>query len=103
MISASRAVVGGAGGSGRFSSWERELLLVVGRVGEVLADDEHDIDVHRGLRIVAVGEGSPDLHDTAFEVGEIVLILGAGAFDGRFGRLAAGLASSGLLFLAAGG
>ena len=73
------------------------LLLVVGGIGDETSDDEHDLDFHGSLEVVALLKAPSAFHDAAFRVGEVVLVFGTGAWLGWFWGFATGLAS-GLLF-----
>ena len=74
------------------------MLFVVGLIGDVLADDEHFRNLYGGSGVVALLEAAAHFHDTAFGVGEVVLVLIARAFLGRLGGSAAWL-FAGALFL----
>lgn len=61
----------------------RELLLVVGRIGHLLGDDNLTGRIHRGLRVVPLYEPIRGLHDPAVGIGKIAL----GPIPGDAGRV----------------
>ena len=86
--------VHGAGGGFDGAQAGLELLLVVGGVADVLADDEAALDHDGGLRVVALLKAAAAHgHDAAFRVGEVVLLLRRGRLGGRLRFFAARLFS----------
>src|SRR5690606_12983289 len=51
-----------------------QLVLVVRAVVERLCDDHLAVGIHRRLRVVALDESVPRLHDAAFRIGEVPLV-----------------------------
>ena len=88
--------VHGAGGGLDGAQAGLELLLVVGGVADVLADDEAALDLDGGLRVVALLKAAAAHgHDAALGVGEVVLFLRRGLPVGRLRFLATRLFSRG--------